>query len=203
MRCSAVLRQWRYPIIIVGLIFLAFVFSAAWLSLSQPTAEMKAAGELEQLGARVDWSGRGPPCLGMARVLSVSLAGLMLVDDDLKKCVSNLNRLPWLVKLDISDNPITDSGLTEIGRIPRVQELCLSNTLVSGSGASALRPLKQLCCIQLIGCPVDTAGIREFAALPGVRVVHISNHRLGASDLESITVEKPKLQVIEIDDTSE
>jgi Leucine-rich repeat (LRR) protein len=45
------------------------------------------------------------------------------------RCVAKIFRLPWLQKLDLSDNELTD--LTPIGRLIHLKELLLSKNQMS------------------------------------------------------------------------
>ncbi len=87
--------------------------------------------------------------------------------------LANLEKLPLLVKLDVSDAAkVTDKGIATIVKLERLEELHMNKTSITDKGMLELKPLEGLRALSVGGTKVTQAAAEKFPdMMPNLRVV--------------------------------
>src|SRR5205085_2831261 len=84
-----------------------------------------------------------------------------------------VEKLPKLEKLDISDAvKVTDKGIAHIVKLERLEELFMNKTSITDKGMLELKPLEGLRALSVGGTKVTQAAAEKFPdMMPNLRVV--------------------------------
>jgi len=91
-----------------------------------------------------------------------------------------------LRQLDVSLSRVTDAGVQDLGELPRLEQLALTDTAVSDAAMPSLAKLKNLRVLELSGTQVTTAGLEFLAALPKLEVVSLGWSKLSSGDVAAL-----------------
>jgi hypothetical protein len=94
-------------------------------------------------------------------VTMVSLRDKPITDDDLKE----LKKLPKLENLDLSNTHVTSAGLVHIGELKKMKYLSLWNTQVDDDGLRYIADFKKLYALILDGTHVTDEGLKHLEGL--------------------------------------
>ncbi|MBC7856447.1 MAG: hypothetical protein IAF94_23705 [Pirellulaceae bacterium] len=187
-----------------GLSLLADLSNVTWLNLQ--AAPITSAGlehiaplkELEQLYlgfSRVD--GEGLARLELPKLRLLSLHGLALKDDDLKR----LPELPHLQELVLSNTLVTDDGLVHLAKHASIHKLSLENTKITDKGLVHLQRLPGLETLYLQNTPTAGPGLTELKPLSNLRYISLKRVTLRPDSLRHIA-QLTQLEILQIDDTN-
>lgn len=126
-------------------------------------------------GARLRSSGDGTEAFlnGPRAIRRLDLSGLnrQLDDDVLMSLREDLQRLPALTVLDLSESAITDVGLQELSHLHGIKYLSLDKTSVTDRGLRYLYSMRALRVVSLNGTQVTDSGAKSLKhILPACRV---------------------------------
>jgi len=127
---------WIVPTLIVVLILVYGgvkypQYSAEWKEFD---AAQKKIDQLLPGGSKYHWK----PGLFSA-VGELNLSGREITNKQPAVIVTNLSRVSTLVKLDLSNNAITDAGADRLGTLVHLQQLNLQGTKVTDAGVKTLK----------------------------------------------------------------
>ena len=94
-------------------------------------------------------------------VVMIDLAGKPVTDEDLKE----LKKLPKLENLNLSNTRVTSAGLVHLAELKNLKELYLWNTQVDDDGLRHLAKLTRLQSLLLDGTRVTDAGLKHLEGL--------------------------------------
>jgi hypothetical protein len=95
-----------------------------------------------------------------------------------------------VVMIDVAGKPITDMDLAELKKLPKLENLNLSNTRVTSAGLIHLAGLKNLKWLSLWNTQVDDDGLRHLAKLTRLQSLLLDGTRVtdsGLKHLEGLT----------------
>ncbi len=114
------------------------------------------------------------------------------VDDDTLKHFQDLHHL---ATLDLSGRPITDKGISSLGKLNVLQELYLSDTEVSDAIFRYAGELKNLEILTLGNTAVTGSDLAELKKLPALRVLNLSGCRVNDDSLKPLS-DMPQIEVL-------
>jgi hypothetical protein len=91
-----------------------------------------------------------------------------------------------VVMIDLKGKPITDRDLEELKKLPRLENVNLGKTRVTGAGMIHLAGLKNIKCLSLWDTQVNDDGLRNLAALTKLRVLILDGTRVTDSGLKHL-----------------
>jgi hypothetical protein len=111
--------------------------------------------------------------------------------------LAHLKGLDQLWTLDLSDLPITDSGLEAIADLPALEALFLQRTRVQGRGLLKLKSLPRLSVLHLNGSPLTEEGLKALAGATGLQFLSLRGVALSP---DTLTVLKtlPRLERLDL-----
>jgi hypothetical protein len=91
-----------------------------------------------------------------------------------------------VVMIDLAGKPITDRDLEQLKKLPKLENLNLSNTRVTSAGLVHLSGLKNLKWLSLWNTPVDDDGLRHLAKLTKLQSLILDGTRVTDSGLKHL-----------------
>ncbi|WP_165231673.1 PD40 domain-containing protein [Aquisphaera insulae] len=146
-----------------------------------PTTAAEVLAEVKRLGGSVTQI-PGPMAGGKAS-LRLVLKGTDLTDTDLEQL--NLGMLPSLRMLDLSETMITDRGAATLGGLAQVRSLNLRGTEVTDAGLAHLRGLTELQSLTLPDRVTD-AGLAALLDLRELSMLDMSRSQVSDAGLQGL-----------------
>jgi hypothetical protein len=112
------------------------------------------------------------------------LLGPAITDAD----VARVGEVPSLLRLRISDSGLTNAGLADIARLPRLTRLELFGCQrITDEGLGAVAQINSLESLSLSECPITGAGLRQLAALKKLKFLDLCRTRVTDRTVASVT----------------
>jgi internalin A len=139
---------------------------------------------------------------------NVYLLGPQTGDDELRV----LRGVPALKSLDLTNTRVTDDGLAELGRFPKLHTLCIANIdhtkqigpsgerlrtrpLVTGRGLERLKDLPDLQDLQLIGSPTTDDDLQSLKSLKNLTRLDLKDSKVTPAGVAELKKALPKCRV--------
>jgi Leucine-rich repeat (LRR) protein len=133
---------------------------------------------------------------GLPELTELGLSQTALTD----KGLSHLSSLKKLRRLTLAHTEITDAGLEHLGELAELEALSLAATRLRGFGLKSLGGLAKLREIWLEETQVTDGGLRHLKALKGLIHVNLSNTQVTGVCLADLS-ELPRLQDLRLHNT--
>ena len=139
-----------------------------------------------------------------ARVFPVKIADLegksspfpkdmRITDDDL----ANLDKLPALNEIKLSDTEVSDAGLEHLAKLPAIRCLYLSETHVTDAGLKHLANLSTLSVLDLSHTQVTDEGLQYLKNLPKLHMLTLWFSRVTRDGVKQLRKEMPNCRINE------
>ncbi len=139
---------------------------------------------LEKLGILV------LPIAASSANLDISLINCTMHPDSALALLEPLSQ--QAISLHCAGLPVTDKGLSSIGKLGRLRRLNLSRASISDSGLNALFALKDLRYLNLTYTPVHAEGLYPLSSLPLLRSLYLYGTNVRQQDWVSLQQRFPK-----------
>lgn len=127
---------------------------------------------------------------------SLSLWNARVRDEEL----SHLKSLTGLEWLDLTQNPVTDAGLSVLSHLKGLKELRLGGTLAGDETAARLAELPELRTLVVRDTALTDKGLREIARMPRLESLHLGSRRITDVGLAALS-RSQSLRTLIIEDT--
>jgi hypothetical protein len=114
-------------------------------------------------------------------------------DDDLKMLSGMRSRLIWL---NLARSAVTDSGMTEVAKITRLESLRLDNTSITDAGLESLMALDNLMVLNLYGTEITDAGLEKILSLPKLVRVYCAGSQVTPKGLAAARASYPSVEIV-------
>ena len=105
-------------------------------------------------------------------------------------------RLSGLASLDLSNSPVRNADLANVGKLPRLRVLDLARTRISDAGMRHLVGLRELEVLDLTGTEIKGWGLRYLAKLSNLKVLRLAGTPLQSGSLRAL---RDATQLLELD----
>jgi hypothetical protein len=175
-----------------------FLCDFAWSFWSQ--RQLASALSFEQRGALAAFGKLGPYGLvvGSRELIdgeTYACVGLSLrgrgIDDVKMRAIEGLHCPHVLLKLDLSENAITDAGLEPLSHLDTIQCLQLARTNVTDRGIAQLAGLNYLTTLDLVGTRVTQDCAKYLEQIPRLKKVYAAG--TGLMRVKGVVVDREKL----------
>lgn len=169
----------------LAILVLLCVGSAMWIGV-RAHRQQAAIWHLRGFGVEIrsDTSRVGPGWLrrwigeqrleSLGKVQDLNLSGTNLTDADLAY-LKDLNGLEWLA---LNRNPITDEGMSHLGRIHTLRALRVEDSLVTDAGLVYLAELNHLEVLSLKRTRITGLGLKHLRRLPRLNHLDVEGNLL-------------------------
>jgi uncharacterized membrane protein len=100
-----------------------------------------------------------------------------------------------LVQLRLSNQPVDDAAIRQLGVLPNLTRLSLEHTRITDASLTHLRNLPRLEQLNLYGTAVTDAGLTTLAAFPSLKVVYLWQTQTTPTGIERLRKANPKLRI--------
>ena len=122
--------------------------------------------------------------------------------DSIDVAFTNVDDKAWLkqdaewdiVRLNVESTNVTESSLPSIAKMPRLQELDLSNCKVTDLGIAALQNQKTLRTLWLAGTAITDQSIDVFVTLPKLEALHVEGSMITSDGWQRLLKAMPRLR---------
>jgi hypothetical protein len=160
---------------------------------NKATSGQSAIDRIRVLGGRL--KGSEEPLLAK-HVYKIDFSGGNVLDDDLVL----LQEFENLEYLNLQGTKVTNAGLSQVGKLTRLKDLCLGNCEISDKGLEKLQSLVNLECLELGSTSITGSGLKSLKDMKKLTILYLSNNKLQEGSLESLG-ELAALEVIDLDST--
>lgn len=100
-----------------------------------------------------------------------------------------------LVQLRLSNQPVDDAAIRQLGVLPNLTRLSLEHTRITDASLTHLRNLPRLEQLNLYGTAVTDAGLTTLAAFPSLKVVYLWQTQTTPTGIERLRKANPRLRI--------
>jgi hypothetical protein len=108
----------------------------------------------------------------------------------------NLDRSRHQDWIKASEQGLTDSTLTQIGRLTRLVDLNLGGQKITDAGLKDLAGLDQLRSLDLVETEITDAGLEHLKALRGLKSLDLSRTKVTAQGVSNFEAARPGVRVL-------
>lgn len=123
---------------------------------------------------------------GLAELRSDSLQSLTLPSQITNAGLSNLQHVPNLCRLDLSNTSVTNEGLSALKTLTKLEEVYLNDTAVTDAGVPQLSQLKSLKTLFLSGTKVSDASVPHFESMSSLE--HLELRDTGVTEIAAARI---------------
>lgn len=104
---------------------------------------------------------------GLEAITEINANGSLVTDTGL----TELSKLPALQKLSLDNTPVTDAGMKSLQKVAALQSLALNSTRITAAGIEHLAGLPTLKRLELVGCKLSEAEFTAIGKLPALETL--------------------------------
>jgi Leucine-rich repeat (LRR) protein len=124
-------------------------------------------------------------------VIGVNLSLTQVSDEGL----AQLERLPKLKRLSLNNTPITDAGLEHLKGLKELQKVYAVDTKITDAGLEHLKELKSLEVLSLVGTQVTDDGLEKLKELTELKTLFVFGTKVTEAGAKKLQEALPKLKI--------
>ena len=101
-----------------------------------------------------------------------------------------------IISVDLHQSSVTDSGLSEIGELTRLETLNLGSTQVTDDGLAVLKQMADLEILYLNRTDVSDTGIEYLVELKNLRVLYIKHAKVTDRGVQHLQAALPNCSIV-------